>query len=140
MADLLETAPTRLLFIATLVFNGHTFRLYYQANRTPEPNDDATVEMKAQETPMLDGQQPVAPSYPQYTDQQQYQQQYQPQTAPPPQPTPSPGPVPSQSPAPQYPVYNNNTYGQPQYQQQTQGYPTAGYPPAQGEPYYPPAQ
>ncbi|KAM7208305.1 hypothetical protein V8F20_001283 [Naviculisporaceae sp. PSN 640] len=155
-----------LLFIATLVFNGHTFRLYYQANRTPKQTDNATVEMKAQETPMLDAQQhqPVAPSYPQYTDQQQYAQQYQPQNqtqmAPAPQPTPSPGPVPSQSPAPQY-GYNPG-YGQPQQQQQpyyeapgnhphsgqSQEYPPAGYPqtyapsspPVQGQPYYPPAQ
>ncbi|KAK4214164.1 hypothetical protein QBC37DRAFT_472855 [Rhypophila decipiens] len=154
-----------LLFVATLVFEGHSFRLYHKANRTQNPTDNATVEMKAQEAPMLDAQQqhqhqPVAPSYPQYTDQQQYQPQTQ--VAPPPQPTPSPGPVPSQSPGEQYSGYTGG-YSQPQqqpqqpyyeapggqpYQQQPQEYPAAGYPqtynpntpPAQGQPYYPLAQ
>ncbi|KAM7199987.1 hypothetical protein V8F33_004161 [Rhypophila sp. PSN 637] len=153
-----------LLFIATLVFEGHSFRLYYKANRTQNPTDNATVEMKAQEAPMLDAQQhqhqPVAPSYPQYTDQQQYQPQTQ--VPPPPQPTPSPGPVPSQSPEQQYSGYTGG-YGQTQqqpqqpyyeapggqaYPQQPQEYPAADYPqtynqntpPAQGQPYYPPAQ
>ncbi|KAK3315804.1 hypothetical protein B0H66DRAFT_271569 [Apodospora peruviana] len=144
-----------LLFIATLVFNGHTFRMYYEANKTPKTTDNATVEMKAQQTPMLvpqQQQQPAeAPTYPQYADQQQQYQSQVPQQQAYGVPSPSPSPA---------PVYNYTQQPQQQYHeapgQQPQQYPATGYPvqnhayqqqqispastPAHGQPYYPPAQ
>ncbi|KAK4098031.1 hypothetical protein N658DRAFT_488802 [Parathielavia hyrcaniae] len=67
-----------LLFLATLVFHGHTYRLWHQEHKKPSA-DNATVEMKAQGTPMLapqpGGPQPV---HPQYSDQHQYQSQMYP--------------------------------------------------------------
>ncbi|KAK4147351.1 uncharacterized protein C8A04DRAFT_24592 [Dichotomopilus funicola] len=61
-----------LLFLATLIFHGHTYRLWRQEHKS-SPADNATVEMKAQGTPMLVPQSQPAPGAPQYTDQQQYQ-------------------------------------------------------------------
>ena len=96
----LLTMCFRLLFIATLVFHGHTFRLYHQG-KTPTPADNANVEMTGQQqTPVLAQQQqqqqqapgPAYPAYPAYPSQPQQQpQQYQgyPQQAPP-QPSVSP--------------------------------------------------
>lgn len=55
-------------FLATLIFHGHTYRLWHQEHKKPSA-DNATVEMKAQGTPML--------------AQQQQQQQYQSQMYPP---------------------------------------------------------
>ncbi|KAK3940435.1 hypothetical protein QBC46DRAFT_385378 [Diplogelasinospora grovesii] len=119
------SALEMLLFIAVLVYNGHTFRMHH-ANRTAAAAvNPANVEMKAQETPMLSSSaQPavVGPVYPQYTDQQAYQQQQygQQQTGYPPQQQQSPAPVSTPSPAP---YQNTAGYVDPntaQYQQQQQ--------------------
>nr|CDP28728.1 Putative protein of unknown function [Podospora anserina S mat+] len=69
-----------LLFIATLVYHGHTFRLWHQANKKP-----ADAELNAQGAPMLATQQQAAPAPgPVYNSQQQYQPQTQfPQQYPP---------------------------------------------------------
>jgi hypothetical protein len=147
-----------LLFLATLIFHGHTFRLWHQEHKKPSP-DNATVEMKAQGTPMLGPQQPTA-THPQYTDQQQYQStMYPPQ-----QPdaaytqSPSPAPYPPQQqhpaaaaypPQPQQQQQQHQPYGvypdpaqypqQQQQQQQQQPYSPHGTP-MSGQPYYPPQQ
>ncbi|EAQ85374.1 hypothetical protein CHGG_09388 [Chaetomium globosum CBS 148.51] len=142
-----------LLFLATLIFHGHTFRLWHQEHKTPS-TDNATVEMKAQGTPMLAPQhQPptttttttTAAAHPQYTDQQQYQSTMYPQqpdtayaqqTAYPPQQhqhqhTPA-GAYPPQQQQQPYGAYPDPA----QYQQQ-QMYSPHGTP-VQGQPYYPP--
>ncbi|KAK4179118.1 hypothetical protein QBC36DRAFT_323237 [Triangularia setosa] len=62
-----------ILFIVTLVYHGHTFRLWHQANKKP-----ADAELNAQGAPMLATQQQAIPAPgPVYNDQQQYQQQTQ---------------------------------------------------------------
>ncbi|KAK4184104.1 hypothetical protein QBC35DRAFT_67682 [Podospora australis] len=140
-----------LLFVGTLIFHGHTFRLWYQANKKPSA-DNANVELNAQGAPMLASQPAVAP---QYTGaQQQYQQQYYPQQQPQPQPQQPaylqaaevPGnyqqyqqqvpyvPTPVATPSPQ--VYPQQTG----YQQQPPYNPSPAGTPAQGQPYYPPQQ
>lgn len=142
-----------LLFVATLVYHGHIFRLWYQANKKPSA-DNANVELNAQGAPMLGTQQQAAVA-PQYTGQQQYQQQYYPPQAQPqaqpqqpayPQAAEVPGnyqqyqqqvpyvPTPVATPAPQ--VYPQQT-GTPQ----PYGYqPSPAGTPAPGQPYYPPQQ
>jgi len=152
-----------LLFLATLIFHGHTFRLWHQEHKKPSA-DNATVEMKAQGTPMLapqaTGQTAV---HPQYTDQQQYQSQMYPpheqpqhqaaayqQAAPPAYP-----PQQQQQAATAYPQQTAAAYPpQQQYQQPApygvevpgstqyppqhqQAYSPQGTP-APGQPYYPP--
>lgn len=64
------SALEMLLFIATLVYNGHTFRMHWQEKKAHGHN--GTVEMKGQghQQPTLIQQ--SAPAYPTYTDQQQY--------------------------------------------------------------------
>ncbi|KAK4198741.1 hypothetical protein QBC40DRAFT_283177 [Triangularia verruculosa] len=62
-----------ILFIVTLVYHGHTFRLWHQANKKP-----ADAELNAQGAPMLATQQQTAPAPgPVYNNQQQYQPQTQ---------------------------------------------------------------
>lgn len=153
----LTLESTRLLFVATLVYHGHTYRLWRQANQTTSA-DNATVEMKAQGTPMLAPEANIDPAaqpvYPQYSDQQQYHSQYPAQTKLPQpdaaypqqaaaaagytQQTPSPAP-PYQQPGTQpYAAYPDPS--QPQYHpQQQQAYSPQGTP-APGQPYYPPQQ
>jgi hypothetical protein len=80
------SAIVMLLFIATLVFHGHTFRLYNESKKS-STRDNATVEMHAQKTPMLGAQQQQPPSHAAYTEYQsqtQHQQAYS-QTGYPPQ-------------------------------------------------------
>ena len=74
------TSSSRLFFIATLVFHGHTFRLYHQGKK-PSPANNANVEMTAQQqTPMVAQQQAPGPAaYPAYTE---YPSQTQPQQQP----------------------------------------------------------
>ncbi|KAK3693218.1 hypothetical protein B0T22DRAFT_35414 [Podospora appendiculata] len=127
-----------LMFVATLAYNGHTFRMYYQATKGPK----ADVEAKAQATPMLNQQQPaVVPDvvYPQYTGEQQ---QYPPQQYPPQQPQPyAPQPYAPQEQAqqypPQYPVQDKVEGQYPP--QQPSPYQTTPYqtPPPQQPPQYP---
>lgn len=126
-----------LLFLTTLIYHAHTFRLYHQSKKSLAP-DNATVEMNAQQTPMLAPHaSPVpVPAYTEYPSQtqpqgyppaQQQQQTYSsptqqayaspvqnqgyPQQAFPqqgyPQPTPSPAPVSTPSPVP-YGVAQNH--------------------------------
>jgi hypothetical protein len=141
---------TRLLFIATLVFHGHTFRLWHQEHKKPSA-DNAIVEMKAQGTPMLVPQ-PEAhqAAHPQYSDQQQYQSQtYPPQAQQPgsyPQQTPTAYPPQQQqevAPSVQAQLYaaypDPAQYQQQQQLQQQQVYSQQGTP-APGQPYYPPQQ
>jgi len=68
-----------ILFIVTLVYHGHIYRLWYQANKKPSA-DNATAELNAQGAPMLSiQQQPGAPvgGAATYNEQQQYQPQTQ---------------------------------------------------------------
>ncbi|KAK3905159.1 hypothetical protein C8A05DRAFT_41865 [Staphylotrichum tortipilum] len=135
-----------LLFLATLIFHGHTYRLWHQEHKSStSPSDPATVEMKAQGTPMLAAQELQAPApHPQYNDTAYQSQVYpqQQQAAYPPQdayaqqaaaayaaqqPTPPPG----------------AQYGG--YADPSQGYAQGGYvspqgTPAPGQGYYPPGQ
>jgi hypothetical protein len=111
----------RLLFVATLIFHGHTFRLWHQENKKPSA-DNATVEMKLQGTPMLAAQTTGQPAHPQYTDQQQYQSQMYP---------PHELHQQQQQQAPAYP---------PQQQPQQQAYSSPQATPVPGQPYYPPQQ
>ncbi|KAK0707985.1 hypothetical protein B0H67DRAFT_325443 [Lasiosphaeris hirsuta] len=108
------SALVMFLFIATLVFHGHTFRLHHAAKKSLTP-DNAIVEMKAQQTPMLAGQQAPVPTHA-YTE---YPQQTQPQAYPPqtqPQEYANPG-YPQQPQA--YPVQTQSQgYSQPAYPQQ----------------------
>jgi hypothetical protein len=137
-APLLTTPLTRLLFVATLVFHGHTFRLWHQEHKKPSA-DNATVEMKAQGTPMLTPQ-PEAhqPIHPQYSDQQQYQSQVYPQQPaayPPQHQHQQQQELPGAQPQPQpYAAYPDPA----QYQQQ-QPYSPHGTP-APEQAYYPPQQ
>jgi hypothetical protein len=103
-----------LFFIATLVFHGHTYRLWHQEHKKPSA-DNATVEEKAQGAPMLAPQAGPQPAQPQYTDQQQYHSQMHP-PQPQPQPQAYPQPTPSPSPAP----YAQQTAAYPPQQQQQQ--------------------
>jgi hypothetical protein len=118
---------SRLLFLATLIFHGHTYRLWRQEHKKPSV-DNATVEMKAQGTPFMAAQDTTnaQPAHPQYTDQQQYQSQVYPQ-----QPSPAAYPqhpdVYSQQPG-AYPPQHQQQQQPAQYQDpnmQTQ--PQAGY-------------
>ena len=71
----------RLLHIAVLVYNGHTFRMYHQGQQ-PKPaavNDAHLEEMGPYSTPG------GAPQYPQYNEQQEYKPQVYTQSAPAPQ-------------------------------------------------------
>ncbi|KXX83079.1 hypothetical protein MMYC01_200482 [Madurella mycetomatis] len=142
-----------LLFVATLVFHGHTFRLWHQANKKPS-DDNATVEGKIQGAPMLGPQPTAAPAYTQYSDQQQYPPQHplqpelhghQQQTASYPQQQPvqyqQPGVQPgaelpghqgTQQPYATYPDPNQAYYSQQPYSPQGT--------PAPGQAYYPPPQ
>ncbi|KAK0673107.1 hypothetical protein QBC41DRAFT_312183 [Cercophora samala] len=150
-----------ILFIVTLVYHGHTFRLWHQANKKP-----ADAELNAQGTPMLATQQQAAPAPgPVYNAQQQYQpqtqfaQQYPPQQQQqqqqpqpqqwqqqqvPSQPSPvgTPSPVPTYQPQYQVPQPTGTpqpyAYPQQQQQPQQQPYPQAAEVP--GHPYYPPQQ
>ncbi|KAL2018084.1 hypothetical protein VTK56DRAFT_1270 [Thermocarpiscus australiensis] len=151
-----------LLFLATLVFHGHTFRLWCQENKKPSSSDNATVEMKAQGTPMLAAESTAAdPVHAPYSDQQHYSQQQYPtqaQLAPYPQQTAgSPElhssqqptqyqhpelqggrqPVPYQEPGAQpYAAYPDPN--QAQYNQQTYSQVSPQSTPAPGQTYYPP--
>ncbi|KAK3303666.1 uncharacterized protein B0T15DRAFT_281724 [Chaetomium strumarium] len=152
-----------LLFIATLVFHGHTFRLWRQENKKPSV-DNATAEMKLEGAPMLATQavatQAVAaePGAPQYSSQQQYQSQVYPSPAEadayPQQAAvyPQPGVYPQQTAAgypQQQPVQYQQTgesyassypdTNEAQYPYQQQPYSPHGTP-APGQPYYPPHQ
>ncbi|KAK4128061.1 hypothetical protein N657DRAFT_584649 [Parathielavia appendiculata] len=151
-----------LLFVATLVFHGHTYRLWHQEHKKPSA-DNATVEMKAQGTPMLAPQPDAQPVHPQYSDQQQYQSQvYPPQAqqhdaypqqtaayAQPPQTDPYVQQAAAYPPQQQYeqqqPYSPHGTpapgqpYYPPQEQQQQQPYSPHGTP-APGQPYYPPQE
>jgi hypothetical protein len=156
---LLTTPLTRLLFVATLVFHGHTFRLWHQEHKKPSA-DNATVEMKAQGTPMLAGQPEAQQAiHPQYTDQQQYQSQVYPQQPPQPQqgayPQQTaaaavypaqhqqqqelPGAQPQQQQQQPYAAYPDPAQYQQQPAQQQQPYSPHGTP-APGQAYYPPQQ
>ena len=95
---------TRLLFIATLVFHGHTFRMYHEGKKSAATSN-GSAEAQAQQTPMLAPQQgsaPVYPAYAEYPSQTQPQPQGYPQGYPQayPQATSSPPPVSAASPAP----------------------------------------
>jgi hypothetical protein len=72
----------RLLFIATLVYNGHAFRMYHQQKK---PSDNSHVEMHYasqvyQQQPVQAQQQPYDPTY--YDKQAQAQAQTMPYDAP----------------------------------------------------------
>ncbi|KAK3987976.1 hypothetical protein QBC44DRAFT_351443 [Cladorrhinum sp. PSN332] len=138
-----------ILFIVTLVFHGHTFRLWHAANKTPSASN-ANIEANAQSAPMMGAQpqpyvqQTAAPAQqyqnpapaPAYTP-QPFPQQAQATFAPSPVGTPAPQ-QPFQAPQQQqygYPNPAQQQYGQPQ--QQTYS-PQAT--PAPGQPYYPPQQ
>lgn len=110
-----DTHPflSRLLFLATLIFHGHTYRLWRQEHKTSSV-DNATVEMKAQGTPMLAPQSQPVPGAPQYTDQQQYQSHVYPQS----QEQHDPSAYAPQGP---YPGFN-------EHQQQQQSQPYGVYP------------
>ncbi|SPQ23379.1 f7a5f13b-fdbf-475e-8b78-75e2118f2d1f [Thermothielavioides terrestris] len=137
-----------LLFIATLVFHGHTFRLWHQEHKKPSA-DNATAEMKAQGTPMLAPQAPdQAVVHPQYADMQPYQSQVYPpqqlpqqaaavyQQQPPPAGYPeAPAAYPQQQPYAPYADPN-----QAQYPPQQPVVPSPLGTPAPGQPYYPPQQ
>lgn len=148
-----------LLFLATLIFHGHTVRLWHQEHKKPSA-DNATVEMKAQGTPMLAPQHaPPAATHPQYTDQQQYQSTMypqQPDTAYAQQTAAQPAyppqhqqqqqqqqpPVAGAYPPQQQQQQPYGVYADPaQYQQQHQqpAYSPHGTP-MSGQPYYPPQQ
>ncbi|KAL2130140.1 hypothetical protein VTI74DRAFT_6829 [Chaetomium olivicolor] len=142
-----------LLFVATLVFHGHTYRLWHQEHKKPSV-DNATVEMKAQGTPMLAPQAGTEPA-PQYSDAQQYQSQmYPPQqpdaayqqqaTYPPQQQTAYPPQQQGAAYPPQQQQYPPQGYAaypdpnaQPQYGQPAH---SPHGTPAPGQPYYPPQQ
>ncbi|KAK4225146.1 hypothetical protein QBC38DRAFT_531389 [Podospora fimiseda] len=132
------SAIIMILFIVTLVFHGHTFRLWHAANKTP-----SNVEAGAQPQPYA--QQPAAPvqqfqapaAAPAYSAPQSYPQQAQTAFVPSPVGTPAPQ-QPFQAPQQQQYGYPNQPpqqqYGQPQQAYSPQ--PT----PAPGQPYYPPQQ
>lgn len=95
----------RLLFIATLVYNGHAFRMYHQEKKARA--DNGTVEMNPQYSQAQSAPQPNTQQFPQYTDQQQYAAQTYPQ----------------QQAQPQYqPAYDTTYSGQQQYSQQPTEY------------------
>jgi hypothetical protein len=130
-----DTPFHRLLFIATLVFVGHTVRMHY--NSLEKGSDPATVEMNAQHQPMLNAQQPAAPAAqmqqapgPVYSDQYQYNGQYA-ATQQPIQPQYTGQEYQQQSQGQQQPAYEGYSYPQ-EPQQQTY--------PQQGQQYHPPAQ
>ncbi|KAL2126000.1 hypothetical protein VTI74DRAFT_1978 [Chaetomium olivicolor] len=139
-----------LLFVATLVFHGHTYRLWHQEHKKPSI-DNATVEMKAQGTPMLAPQAATEPA-PQYSDSQQYQspmyppQQpdttYQQQTVYPPQQQGAAYPHQQQQYPPQGYVAYPDPNAQPQYGQAQHSQPAYSLhgTPAPSQPYYPPQQ
>ncbi|KAK3390118.1 hypothetical protein B0H63DRAFT_499825 [Podospora didyma] len=121
------SALLTILFIAIIVFEARAFHKFNRSNRTTSA-DNGTVELKAQEVPMLSvfpgG---AAPVQPQYTDQQAYQPQTQQYQAYPQQTTDMP---PYQPPTqPQYAGY-------PQQAPNQQAYP----PPMQQQPAYHPQQ
>jgi len=145
-----------LLFLATLIFHGHTYRLWHQEHKKPSA-DNATVEMKAQGTPMLTPQHTTTTTttttatHPQYTDQQQYQSTMYPQqpdtaytqqTAYPPQQQQQQSPAgaypPQQQQQQPYGVYPDPAQYQ-HHQQQQPAYSPHGTP-VSGQPYYPPQQ
>lgn len=97
------------MFLATLIFHGHTYRLWHQEHKTPSA-DNATVEMKAQGTPFMAPQNTTQPAHPQYSDQQQYQSQVY--------------PAQQQQPTPAGYPHNPEAYGQQ----------PAAYPPQQQQP------
>ncbi|KAK4238130.1 hypothetical protein C8A03DRAFT_15368 [Achaetomium macrosporum] len=132
-----------LLFVATLVFHGHTFRLWRQENKKPSV-DNATVEMKLEGAPMLGTQAAAEPGAPQYSPQQQYQSRVYPSAAEAdayPQQTaggyPQQQPVSDQQTGDSYASYPEPNQAQYPYQQQP--YSPHGTP-APGQPYYPPHQ
>ncbi|KAK3349790.1 hypothetical protein B0T25DRAFT_249378 [Lasiosphaeria hispida] len=105
------SALVMFLFIATLVFHGHTFRLHQAAKKSLTP-DNAVVEMNAQQTPILAAQQAPVPAHAAYTE---YQQQTQPQA------------YPSQP----------QEYSNPSYPQQPQAYPVQTQPQGYSQSAYP---
>ncbi|KAK0744441.1 hypothetical protein B0T21DRAFT_88408 [Apiosordaria backusii] len=111
-----------ILFIVTLVYHGHTFRLWHQANKKP-----ADAELNAQGAPMLATQQQPAPAPgPVYNDQQQYQPQTQFAQQYPPQ----------QQPQQQYPPHQQQQQ-QPQQQQQYAAQPAQQFQQQQQVPFQP---
>jgi len=130
-----------IFFIVTLVFHGHTFRLWHAANKTPSANN-ANLEMNAQSAPMM-GAQPQP--YVQQTGvpvQQQQPQQFQnaaPAYTPQPYPQQTELPSPAGTPVPQQQYGYQNQPQQPYGQPQQQLYSPQGTP-APGQPYYPPQQ
>ncbi|KAK3380884.1 hypothetical protein B0H63DRAFT_194006 [Podospora didyma] len=131
------SALQMIFFIATLVFHGHTFRKFYQENKMPSADNAEAM--------MLSSQQGPASVHPQYADQQQYQaplvQAYPQQLHPAGTAYESGGYDQQQQYAHQQHTEQQAAYPDPnqaQYQQQV-AYSPHGTP-AQGQPYYPPAQ
>ncbi|KAK4162910.1 hypothetical protein QBC43DRAFT_71422 [Cladorrhinum sp. PSN259] len=146
------SAIIMILFIATLVFHGHTFRLWHAANKTPSATN-ANLEANAQSAPMMNAQpqpyvqQTAAPAQqyqapavaPAYTP-QPYPQQAELQNTYAPSPVGTPAPQqPFQSPQQQQQYGYPNPAQQQFGQQQQQTYSPQGTP-APGQPYYPPQQ
>lgn len=63
----------RLLFIATLVYNGHAFRVYHQEKK--ERGDNGDVELKSQNNQQQNVPRSDSQQFPQYINQQQYTSQ-----------------------------------------------------------------
>ncbi|KAK4444496.1 hypothetical protein QBC34DRAFT_474725, partial [Podospora aff. communis PSN243] len=149
------SALLMLLFVATLVFHGHTFRMYHQAKK-PVPSDNATTEMTAQQAPAQAPPQVQPPAQPVYAG---YPSQTQPQAYPAPQVYPAPSAYssptqpqgytqsypPSQtypptipSPAPLAGSEPYNGYPNPNQAPHQPPYHSPHGTPAPGQPYYPP--
>lgn len=65
----------RLLFIATLVYNGHAFRMYHQEKKAAGGGDIGHMEMRGHQDPTMTGPQQPSQQYAQYSDQNQYSSQ-----------------------------------------------------------------
>jgi hypothetical protein len=69
-----NTVRLRLLFIATLVYNGHAFRMHHQ-EKTARRGDIGHMEMKGQQDPAMNAPQQPSQQFGHYTDQNQYPSQ-----------------------------------------------------------------
>ncbi len=107
-------ALPRILHIAVLVYNGHTFRMYHQGQPKASAFNNAHMEeMGPYSTP---GGAPPQ-QYPQYNEQQEYKPQVYNQSAAAPPPQPYDYAHPSQQPPQQYPYPVAQSYPYPQMEQ-----------------------
>jgi hypothetical protein len=145
---MLTLPQIRLLFIATLVYNGHAFRMHHQEKKA-RGGDVGHVEMKGQQEPAMNAsQQQSGQQYAQYADQNQYTSQVYPQQQPvqaqqqPYDPTyyEQTNPAAYSVAAQQTPAYGGAYPQQTSDQYQQQAYDPHGTPAQHQQPYQPPAQ